>query len=299
MGFQTLLSNALSASVDPAHYLQSIGWDAYDWQLEVLHPGIDRLILNCVRQSGKSTVIGAKVIHKAKYFPNSLIMLFAPTENQAAELMEKISAIIKLDPEIILVRDSSITKKFLNGSRIKAFTANPKSARGYADPAIIVFDEAAYVEKELYLTVRPMMTGGMTELVLLSTPGGKSGFFFEVWHRDNELWTKVLVKPRDVLPDVLPNEYDPIDIDVWKRENAEKGIKAFTSPRHKVRWLLEELDEMGDHFFMQEYGCEFLESLDNVFSLDAFMRCFDDEGDIEPMEDYRIETTEEEALWHG
>jgi len=292
------LTNQLAACIDPAHYLLSLGWGAFDWQTEVLRPGVSRLILNCVRQAGKSTVIAAKVAHRAKYFPGSLIMLFAPTENQSVELMEKISQFLKSDPEIILVRDSSVTKKFLNGSRIKAFTANPKSARGYSDPDIIVFDEAAHVEKELYLTVRPMMTGGKTELILLSTPHGKVGFFFEVWHRDSDLWSKVLVKPVDVLPEVLPHEYKVVDINEWKAKNAEKGIKSYISPRHKADWLREELGEMGDHFFMQEYGCEFLESLDSVFSLDAFMQCF--EGDnLAPMEDYRIETTDEEAFWNG
>jgi hypothetical protein len=276
MSLAKSLSRQFAASIDPSHYLESLGFEAYEWQREVLRPGVSRLILNCARQSGKSTVIGAKVVHRAKFFPGSLIMLFAPSESQSAELMEKIGVFISQDPEILLVRDSSITKKFLNGSRIKAFTASPRSARGYSDPDIIVFDEAAHVERELYLTVRPMMTGGKTDLVLLSTPYGKEGFFYDIWMRETDLWLKVEVQPLWIMHRMMPEKYAPRNDADFIRERAEKGIKAFISTRHTEEFLLEEYEEMGEHWYMQEYGCEFRNPLDIVFDVDLFNRSFDD-----------------------
>lgn len=264
------LAKQLTGCIDPAYYLENIGFDPFEWQKEVLRPGIPRLILNCARQSGKSTVIGAKVVHRAKYFPNSLIMLFAPSENQAVELMEKISEFISQDPEIILVRDSSATKKLLNGSRIKAFTASPKSARGYSDPDIIVFDESAYVDRELYLTVRPMMTGGKTDMVLLSTPNGKEGFFYDIWIRDSQVWKKVLVRPIDILHEVLPGKYGFFNKKEFIAEQSSKGIHAYISPRHTREFLLEEYEEMEEFWYNQEYGCEFMNPQGSVFNMDAF-----------------------------
>jgi len=275
--------------------MQSLGWHAYDWQYEVLRPGTPRLILNCARQSGKSTVIGARCVHRAKYFPNSLIMLFAPSEGQAVELMNKISEFIKSDSEIILTRDSTNTKQFINGSRIKAFTANPTSARGYSDPDIIIFDEAAYVDRELYLTVRPMMTGGKTDLILLSTPNGKEGFFFDLWEQDPSIWSKVLVRPIDVMHEVLPAQYPMFDEQAFIKEQREMGIKAFISSRHTRDWLIEEHGDMGDNWFLQEYGCEFRSRQDVVFDYDMFTNTIT--HDVDPLDKIRFEVVEDKPLF--
>lgn len=289
------LSKQLSATIDPAYYMMSLGWYAYDWQKEVLRPGTPRLILNCARQSGKSTVIGARCVHRAKFFPGSLIMLFAPSEGQAVELMNKISEFIKSDPEIVLTRDSTNTKQFINGSRIKAFTANPTSARGYSDPDIIIFDESAYVDRELYLTVRPMMTGGKTDLILLSTPNGKEGFFYDIWTNESKIWSKVLVRPIDVMHEIDPNRYTYFDETKFIAEQQDKGIKAFISPRHTREWLIEEQEDMGDNWFLQEYGCEFRNRNDVVFDYDLFMSRVTDE--VKPMDTVEFDVVDDMPLF--
>ncbi len=291
------LADQLAASIDPFRYLQSLGWEAFEWQKEALAPGVPRLILLCGRQSGKSTAIAAKVVHRAKFFPGSLIMLFAPTQDQAEELMAKISEFMSQDPDIVLIRDSSETKKLLNGSRIKAFCASPKSARGYSDPDIIVFDEASQVDRELYLTVRPMMTGGKTDLILLSTPYGKDGFFYDTWEKKSSRWVKVLVKPQDILHERYPQKYPKEDVRKWHEQMAKAGIKAFISPRHEREFLHEELDEMGEHWYRQEYGCEFLEPQDNVFDFNSVMRAFDSDVKAIDMDGEAVGQTDLVAFW--
>ncbi len=291
-----LLSEQLAASIDPAYYLESLGFKCYEWQKEILKPGITRLILNCARQSGKSTGVSAMAVHQAKFTPGSLILIFAPTEAQAEELMMRVSEFIRADPSIILVRDSSITKKFINGSRIRAFTASPKSARGYSDPDIIIFDESAYVEDELYLTVRPMMTGGQTKLVLLSTPRGKTGFFYETWTRPSDRWTKVLVKVPDIQHITSPGDHVPFDHNEFVTVNAQKGIKAYISPRHMTEFLLEEYETMGPHWYAQEYGCEFRDPIDNVFDFDMVLSAFDTEEEAIDFDEASVLVEEEESF---
>ena len=293
------LANELSASIDPYRYLQRLHFDAYEWQEEALNPGAVRLALMCARQSGKSTVIAALVVHRAKYFPGSLILLFAPTEDQATELMHKISQFMSQDSEIILVRDSSETKKLLNGSRIKAFSASPKAARGYSDPDMIIFDEAAQVDRELYMTVRPMMTGGKTTLILLSTPYGKTGFFYETWDHGGDRWLRVLVKPVDVLHTRYPDKYPEEDTALWKRKAALRGVRAYISPRHKKDFLLEELEVMGERWYRQEYGCEFLDPQENVFDMDDVNAMFGhaDAGAAIELDNYIPDEVDLDAFW--
>jgi hypothetical protein len=294
------LADQLAASIDPYRYMESLGWFAFEWQVEVLNPGIHRLILLCARQSGKSTVIAAKVVHRAKYFPGSLILLFAPTEDQSVELMSKISVFMKMDPEIVLVRDSSETKKLLNGSRIKAFTSSPGSARGYSDPDIIVIDESSRVADELYLTIRPMMAGGKTDLLLLSTPAGKEGFFCNTWERPSDTWVKVYVRAQDILHEVLPNEYPEFDSEQWIEDQRKRGVKAYISPRHTREFLLEEFKEMNrnEFFFRQEYYCEFLNQLGAIFNMDDVDAAFS-AGIGEKTFDYDIhlDTVKIDSFW--
>lgn len=289
------MCHTLAATIDPAAYLQGLGFECYPWQREVLFPH-KRLILKCPRQSGKSTAIAAKTGHRCKHKANSLVMLFAPTENQAVELMEKIGLFLSQDPEIELERDSSIEKRFRNGSRIRAFTANPTSARGYSDPDMIIFDEAAYVDDELYLTVRPMMTGGKTELIILSTPHGKTGFYHDTWVQPNN-WKKVQVDVEDILHETYPERYPFVDFEKKSKELKTLGIDAYLSPRHRKEFLQEELSIMGEYWYRQEYGGEFLDPQDNVFDFATILKALDNNEPAMNLDDLSIEYDDSKALF--
>ncbi len=276
------LAMQLASSIDPATYLSRIYFYPYPWQKDVLNPGYSRLILNCARQAGKSSVIAAKVAHKAKYKAGALILLFAPTEVQSSELMEKISVYMQQDPEITLIRDSIVEKRLLNGSRIRAFTSTPKAARGFSDPDMIIIDEASWVDDELYMTLRPMMTGGITDMILLSTPHGKQGFFYRIWTQDHHIWKKIEVQPTYIADLMEPTKYSPRTEEEYVSQKAKQGISAYVSTRHKLGFLKEEWEVLGEDLYLQEYGCEFRETEDRVFNMDLVLTAFG--HDVEPLE---------------
>lgn len=288
------MAKSMAMTLDPVSYMKGLSFDCYDWQSRVLRPD-KRMILKCPRQSGKSTVVGAKASHKCKHKANALVMLFAPTENQAIELMEKIGLFLTQDEGITLVRDSTVEKRFQNGSRIRAFTANPTSARGYSNPDMIIFDEAAYTEDELYFTVRPMMTGGDPELVLLSTPHGKTGFFHSTWTGDNK-WSKIQVDVPDILHEQMPNKYPEIDFEEKRKQCAAEGIELFLSPRHTKHFLREELSVMGEHWYRQEYGCEFLDPQDAVFDFATILGSISNDEKAMDLDGINIQTDSSQAM---
>lgn len=262
----------LAASIDPSSYLQLLGFTPYDWQKKALEPGIKRLILNCCRQAGKSTVIAAKAIHKAKFWNNSLILLVSPSERQSKELMQKIDTFITQDIEIELLQDSKGEKTFKNKSRICALPGSEKTIRGYSNPDILIIDEASRVPDEVYMTIRPMMTGGTTELIIMSTPFGKSGFFYETWERKSENWTKIEVQPKDILPAMLPQKHQKASYEKEKIRRKDRGIQLYISPRHDEEFLKEEFMTMGEYWYQQEYGCKFLNPIHNVFDMNLVDR---------------------------
>ena len=246
----------LSGVLSPASYLQSLGFEPFPWQMEALQPH-NRLILNCLRQAGKSTIISAKSVHRAKYYPGSLILLISPSERQSIELMKKVEEFMSRDSQIELKTNNALEKEFTNRSRIVALPGSEKTVRGFSAPAMIIIDEASRVSDEMFFSLRPMMSGETTktELVLMSTPFGKRGFFYDSWNRPHR-WKRIEVSGRTDYPE-----------ERYRADRAREGILAWYSPRHTADFLEEEREAMGDWWFSQEYMCQFVEAQDNVFSL--------------------------------
>ncbi len=53
-------------------------------------------------------------------------------------------------------------------------------------------------------------------------------------------------------------------------------ITATECPRIPREWLEQERRSIGDWWFRQEYLCEFVETIDQVFSYDDIQRALDD-----------------------
>jgi len=66
-----------------------------------------------------------------------------------------------------------------NGSRIEALPGSEKTVRGFSGTSLLILDEAARVDDELYYAVRPMLAVSGGALMLLSTPFGKRGIFHQ------------------------------------------------------------------------------------------------------------------------
>lgn len=267
------LFNDIMAERMPANYLETLGLRPYEWQQEALDPTVKRLLLLCARQSGKSTVIGGKALQNAKYHPGALILLISPAQDQSKELMKKIEAFMYQDKSLPkLKHDAVYEKEFVNGSRIVALPGSERSVRGYSGPKMILIDEASRVEIDTYRAVRPMMTGEETdtELILMSTPFGKRGFFYEAWHSESDTWRKILVKAPAMIEDGMIKS--PTDEDKYRGFYQAKGVSAYYSPRHTIEFLQEEYENIGDHWFRQEYLVEFIEPEGTLFSAEDIER---------------------------
>ncbi|MDQ5829410.1 MAG: hypothetical protein M3324_05970, partial [Actinomycetota bacterium] len=68
-----------------------------------------------------------------------------------------------------------------NGSRIVTLPGSEKTIRGFSGTSLLILDEAARVEDELYFAIRPMLAVSGGAMMMLSTPYGKRGVFYEEW----------------------------------------------------------------------------------------------------------------------
>lgn len=278
----------IAETLDPVEYAHRIGFKPFEWQCEALDITRNRIAVLSARQVGKSTVIAVRATHRAIFYPNSLILIVSPSQQQSRELMIKIEDVLAMDGTAKIESDAHFEKTFENGSRIVALPGTERSTRGYSNPALIIIDEAARVLDETYKSLRPMMVGGTTDLVLLTTPFGRRGFFHRIWSDPGrERWTKIEVSSGWRLED--GRLIVPIPEMEYRKRRAKDRVIAYYSPRHTKEFMLEELEEMDDtSWFNQEYSVEFVDPEGGLFNMDSVLAAIDD--NVKPMEIGEVET---------
>jgi hypothetical protein len=234
---QTTLTQ-LQAALDPARFFAAaLGYPPDDWQRRVLRSPSQRIILNNSRQSGKSTVCAALALHTALYVPESLTLLVSPTQRQSQELFKKCLASYRLlGRPVGAAAESTKSLTLANGSRIVSLPGDATTTRGYSGVALLIVDEASRVLDDLYVALRPMIAVSGGRIVLLSTPYGRRGFFYDVWLSGGA---------------------------AWHREE----IPATACPRIDPAFLAEERQALG-YWFEQEYMNVFLDTQAQLFATD-------------------------------
>ena len=154
----------LDLMVDLAHALDPVGF-AEDrlafhpdpWQAQLLRSTAPWLLLNCCRQSGKSTATAVLALHTALYDPG-LILLVSPSLRQSKELFAKVGRFLKsLEPVEPLEEDNRSSCELKNGSRIVSLPGDPETLRGFSAPRLIVKDECAYIGDDMQAALDPML----------------------------------------------------------------------------------------------------------------------------------------------
>lgn len=215
------------------------------WDVSV--PGKGWLVAQGVKahNSGKSQTAGAKALLVALTEPDSLVLLISPTLRQSGELFrDKILRVYNgLGRPVAATQISQLSMTLANGSRIISLPGEEGTIRGYSSVRMLVIDEASRVPDGLYAAVRPMLMVSHGDLVCMTTPWGKQGWFWTEWER--------------VKAAVAMGKRPP-----WHTIS----ISGHQCPRMTARKLAEERVELGDRWFAQEYECEFVDVIDAVFS---------------------------------
>jgi hypothetical protein len=81
----------LALALDPSLILQARGLPPDPWQRELLLSAERQVLLNCSRQSGKSTFVSALALHTALFKPKALVLLLSPSQRQSGEIFRKVT----------------------------------------------------------------------------------------------------------------------------------------------------------------------------------------------------------------
>lgn len=258
------MRNLLLLTLDPARLLRALGLDPDPWQRQLLLSNQRQVLLNCSRQSGKSTAVAVLALHTALFQPRSLILLLSPSLRQSLELFRKVldcyravGAASRAAPTFAHAKrpaknrtspgpvrlagpthpfrpiiDNQTRIEFANQSRIVCLPGTEETIRSFSGVALLIIDEAARVPDDLYRSVRPMLAVSQGRLICLSTPFGQRGFFWEEWHSNSTDWHKIRIP--------------------W--QDCQRITPSF---------IAQETRSLGDSWVRQEYACSF-ESLEGL-----------------------------------
>jgi hypothetical protein len=236
-----LIDSDILRCLDPSRIAIGCGLTLDGWQTDLIRSDAPRILMCCARQTGKSTIAGLIALHTATTQANALVLLVSPSQRQSAELFRTlIGHFRRLKGAPAIKAESVLRLELVNGSRIVALPGDERTIRGYSAADLIVLDEAARVEDDLIAAVRPMLAVSSGKLIALSTPKGKRGWFYTAWHGD-ESWHRV-------------------------------RVPASGCPRITKAFLDEELRELGEQRFAEEYQLAFIEDGDQVIRTEFFER---------------------------
>jgi hypothetical protein len=236
---ETLKARAASRRLIPADAVElaaAAGLNELDrWQLEALRSEAPRLLFNVSRQGGKSTVSGLLSADMALRVPDSLTLILAPSERQAKETFGKAARFYTATGQVV-PPDSyrKLGMELANGSRIEALPGTEKTIRGFSEVDLLIVEEAARVADELYYAARPFLAVSGGRLMMLSTPYGRRGVFYEEWTGGQG----------------------------WERYE----VPANQCPRISEAFLEEERQALPRRIYRQEYECSFEDTEDAVFA---------------------------------
>lgn len=225
--------------------------DLDEWQDTMLNSDSNRIILNCARQTGKSTIVALLALHHALTHPEAMILIISRTWPQAAETFKKIVSFYRRIPNPKdAITDSSHRLELINGSRIITLSGQrPDSIRGYSGVTLLIVDEASQVLEESYDVARPMLAVSDGRIILLSTPHGRDGFFYNAWR-------------------------DATDKNVEGWHSVE--VHWSDCPRLTPDFIEEEKRRYPEWFFRQEYECSFEEGNQSIINPEAIRESFVD-----------------------
>jgi hypothetical protein len=224
------LGSFAAGALDPVAIFRRMGKEPDPWQKQVLRHPHQRDLLNCHRQSGKSTLAAVCAVHTAIYHPRSTTLIVAPALRQAQELLRVVTTVFAAIDRPFEDEESTLTLKLSNGSRVVTVPADATTSRGWSGVKLLIFDESAGIPDDTYSAMTPFVAVSRGRILALSTPLGKRGWWYNASLSKN--WHVTTVRVTDDGKHIEPAYLE--------EQRAEHGELHYRS-----EWLCEFVDAAG------------------------------------------------------
>lgn len=159
-----------------------------------------RIIMNCSRQVGKTTLMTIYALWLANFYRDQKVIICGNKISTAMEIFDRIRTAYQDMPNWLKEPIIDFSKKSMtlnNGSKIETGATTESAIRGKTVSCLIL-DEFAFVDvgvaNAFWSAVIPtMVTNKNARLFVSSTPNGTGNLFYE-------LWTQAVQKKSDYIP---------------------------------------------------------------------------------------------------
>ncbi len=168
----------------PLSFAIGLNIKPFPYQADFLIDNSRRIIFVAGRQTGKTTMTAIKGLFFALTHPNSTILVVAPTWRQSNILFNRMQSFILTSfVSNFITNMTKTTIYFNNKSKIFCLPSGQygDTIRGFTAD-LIIFDEGAYIPEEVYIAVEPALATKNGTLILIGTPSGKVGRFWEAFN---------------------------------------------------------------------------------------------------------------------
>ena len=218
----------------------------YDFQKEMIGTFHNNRFTICKlpRQSGKSTVLLAYLVHYLIFNETVSVAILANKAQTARDLLGRFQLAYEHLPDWMQQGVLNWNKGSLeleNGSKILASSTSASAVRG-GSYNLIFLDEFAFVPsniaEQFFSSVYPTISAGKTsKVVIVSTPHGMNMFY--------KLWQDAVNEK---------NTFVPIEVH-WSEVPGRDGA-----------WKEQTIQNTSEQQFLQEFECSFLGSVDTLIS---------------------------------
>lgn len=220
---------------------------------ELCHNKKNKTVVLCYsRQCGKS-ILAEILLCEYLFKPYKFNAYISPTFQLGRKVYKEMTELLEPTGIVRKANATTLTIETIYNSTLQFFSAEAYTAiRGTTVSGILVIDEAAYIQDVLPNgeqfwgnVVMPITKARKPLTVLISTPCGKTGFFYDFYLRAMNKEEGVVQLTRTIYDDSLVSEKDIEDI--------RKSIPPKA--------------------FLQEFECQFLDSSLTFF--EGFENCFE------------------------
>jgi hypothetical protein len=218
-----------------------VPFEMYDFQkdlIDKLHK--NRFVIGKLpRQVGKTTTVGAYLLHYVLFNQNMNVAILANKQSTAIEILGRIKMAYEYLPKwlqqgVIEWNKGSIVLE--NGSRILAAATSSSAIRGGSFNCILL-DEFAHIPtqiaEEFFTSVYPTITSGQsTKMFIISTPNGLNMFYY--------YWKGAITNQ---------NGYVPFEVH-WSQVPKYPG-----GALRDEQWKKEMISKTSEKQFEQEFEC--------------------------------------------
>jgi len=253
----------IKCATDPVYFVEKyvkivavdkglVPFEMYDFQKDLiakLHA--NRFVIGKLpRQVGKTTTVGAYLLHYVLFNQNMNVAILANKQSTAIEILGRIKMAYEYLPKwlqqgVIEWNKGSVVLE--NGSRILAAATSSSAIRGGSFNCILL-DEFAHIPtqiaEEFFTSVYPTITSGQsTKMFIISTPNGLNMFYY--------YWKGAINNQ---------NGYVPFEVH-WSQVPKYPG-----GPLRDDQWKREMISKTSEKQFEQEFECDFLGSSNTLIA---------------------------------